>query len=70
MRLAIISNIHGNLEAFRQVLKDISRQNVDTRYFLGDAISYGPESDGCVRLLKKESIPCILGNHNQAGTSS
>ena len=66
MRFAIISDIHGNLEAFRQVLKDISRQNIDGCYFLGDAISYGPESDRCVRLLQKENIPCILGNHELA----
>ena len=66
MSLAIISDIHGNLEAFRQVLKDISRQNVERCYFLGDAISYGPEPDRCVRLLREENIPCILGNHELA----
>jgi predicted phosphodiesterase len=66
MSLAIISDIHGNLEAFRQVLKDISSQNVEGCYFLGDAISYGPEPDRCVRLLQKENIPCILGNHELA----
>ncbi|MFP4429385.1 MAG: metallophosphoesterase family protein [Desulfovermiculus sp.] len=66
MSLAIISDIHGNLEAFRQVLKDISRQNVEGCYFLGDAISYGPQPDRCVRLLQEENIPCILGNHELA----
>ncbi|MFW6142851.1 MAG: metallophosphoesterase family protein [Desulfovermiculus sp.] len=66
MSLAIISDIHGNLEAFRQVLKDISRQNVEGCYFLGDAISYGPQPDHCVRLLQEENIPCILGNHELA----
>ncbi|MFP4049905.1 MAG: metallophosphoesterase family protein, partial [Desulfovermiculus sp.] len=66
MSLAIISDIHGNLEAFRQVLKDISRQNAEGCYFLGDAISYGPQPDRCVRLLQEENIPCILGNHELA----
>ncbi|MFW6106122.1 MAG: metallophosphoesterase family protein [Desulfovermiculus sp.] len=66
MSLAIISDIHGNLEAFRQVLKDISRQNVEGCFFLGDAISYGPQPDSCVRLLQEENIPCILGNHELA----
>ncbi len=66
MRLAIISDIHGNLEAFHQVLRDISSQKVEGCYFLGDAISYGPQPDRCVRLLQEENIPCILGNHELA----
>ncbi|MFO7878098.1 MAG: metallophosphoesterase family protein [Desulfovermiculus sp.] len=66
MSLAIISDIHGNLEAFHQVLRDISNQNVERCYFLGDAISYGPEPDRCVRLLQDQNIPCILGNHELA----
>lgn len=67
MSLALISDIHGNLEAFHQVLQDISRQDdIQACYFLGDAISYGPEPDACVRLLKEQQIPCILGNHELA----
>ena len=67
MRLALFSDIHGNLEAFKQVLLDISRQrDIAGCYFLGDAISYGPEPDACVKLLQKEQIPCILGNHELA----
>ncbi|MFP4672167.1 MAG: metallophosphoesterase family protein [Desulfohalobiaceae bacterium] len=66
MRLAIISDIHGNLEAFRQVLQDIRELDVQGCYFLGDAISYGPEPERCVRLLQEEQIPCILGNHELA----
>ncbi|MFO8032505.1 MAG: metallophosphoesterase family protein, partial [Desulfohalobiaceae bacterium] len=67
MRLALISDIHGNLEAFQQVLQDISRQDdIQACYFLGDAISYGPEPEACLRLLQEQQIPCILGNHELA----
>lgn len=66
MRFAIFSDIHGNIEAFRRVLEDISLQNIRACYFLGDAISYGPEPDLCVRLLQDKDICCILGNHELA----
>lgn len=66
MRWAVFSDIHGNIEAFEQVLKDVALQEVRGCYFLGDAISYGPEPEACVQLLKKQNIPCILGNHELA----
>lgn len=68
MRIAVFSDIHGNIEAFRQVLKDISSRNIHVCYFLGDAISYGPEPELCVRLLHDRGIPCVLGNHELALT--
>lgn len=66
VRFAIVSDIHGNIEAFRQVLEDVSQQDIQSCYFLGDAISYGPEPDQCVKLLQEKNIPCILGNHELA----
>ncbi len=66
MRLAILSDIHGNIEAFKEVLRDVTAQNVQGCYFLGDAISYGPEPDRVLRLLQRLNIPCVLGNHELA----
>jgi predicted phosphodiesterase len=66
VRFAIFSDIHGNIEAFKQVLADISHQDIQACYFLGDAISYGPEPDQCVKLLQETGISCILGNHELA----
>ncbi|MFP4084060.1 MAG: metallophosphoesterase family protein [Desulfonatronovibrio sp.] len=66
MRIAVFSDIHGNIEAFRQVLRDADSRNVQACYFLGDAISYGPEPELCVRLLHDKDIPCVLGNHELA----
>jgi predicted phosphodiesterase len=63
MRLAIISDIHGNLEAFRQVLADIDRAQVDDIVCLGDCIGYGPEPEEVVGLIRERGIPCVLGNH-------
>lgn len=66
MTIALLSDIHGNLEAFERVLEDVDRMNPSRVLYLGDAVSYGPEPDGSVRLLAQEDIPCILGNHELA----
>jgi len=66
MRLAIISDIHGNLEAFRQVLKDMDASSVDDVVCLGDSIGYGPDPEEVVRLLRRRNIASVMGNHELA----
>jgi predicted phosphodiesterase len=63
MRLAVISDIHGNLEAFREVLADIDRSRIDSVLCLGDNIGYGPEPEAVLRLLRERQIPSVKGNH-------
>ena len=63
MRLAVVSDIHGNLEAFKQVLLDIDRSKVDGVLCLGDCIGYGPEPDQVVSLVRRKNIPSVMGNH-------
>jgi predicted phosphodiesterase len=66
MRIAIISDIHGNFEAFQQVLKDIEKSSIDAVISLGDNIGYGPEPDRVIRLIQDRHIPTVLGNHELA----
>ena len=66
MRLAIISDIHGNLEAFRAVMADIDQNRVDGLACLGDNIGYGPDSEEVVKLICERDIPCVMGNHELA----
>jgi len=66
MRLALISDIHGNMEALTSVLSDIDSRNVDMIASLGDAIGYGPEPNQAIALLQERNIPAILGNHELA----
>jgi len=66
MRVAVISDIHSNLEAFRQVLTDIDQSGVDRVVCLGDNVGYGPEPEGVVNLIRDQDIPCVLGNHELA----
>ena len=63
MRLAVVSDIHGNLEAFKEVLLDIDRSKVDGVVCLGDCIGYGPEPDQVVSLVRRRNIPSVMGNH-------
>lgn len=62
MRLALISDIHGNAIAFRAVLDQLDRHAIDQIICLGDAIATGPQPAECVELLRQRQIPTIMGN--------
>ena len=64
MKRAIVSDIHGNLEALEAVLADIDSQGVDEVVCLGDVIGYGPNPCECIDRVMNFSV-CILGNHDQ-----
>lgn len=66
MKLAVISDIHGNLDAFHRVLFDIDNSNIDAVVCLGDNIGYGPEPDQVVALIRERNIPSVMGNHELA----
>ncbi len=66
MRIAVLSDIHGNLEAFESVLDDIARRRADTIVSLGDNVGYGADSEAVVRLLVSRGIISVLGNHELA----
>jgi len=64
-RLALISDIHGNLPALRAVLADIDgRANIDAIYHLGDLTGYAPWPNEVVSLLRERAIPGISGNYD------
>lgn len=66
MKRAVISDIHGNLEALQAVLHDIDSQQVDEIVCLGDIIGYGPNPCECLDLVIQRAKWTILGNHDQA----
>jgi predicted phosphodiesterase len=66
VKRALISDIHGNLEALEAVLKDINEVSVDEIYCLGDIIGYGPNPCECLDLVMARCKATILGNHDQA----
>ncbi|MFQ5731939.1 MAG: metallophosphoesterase family protein [Planctomycetaceae bacterium] len=62
---AIISDIHGNLEALQEVLADIKSQDIEEVYCLGDIVGYGPNPRECIELVRESCAICLLGNHDQ-----
>lgn len=60
---AIISDIHGNLEALQAVLADIARHGVKEIICLGDIVGYGPNPRECVDLAMQWTV-VLLGNHD------
>ena len=66
MRIAVMSDIHGNFEALEAVLLDIDHSEIDRIVNLGDSIGYGPEPEDVLNLIEKRNIVNILGNHEQA----
>jgi predicted phosphodiesterase len=65
VKRAIISDIHGNIEAFQAILEDIDSQGVDAIVCLGDIVGYGPNPCECIRLVQDRCSVVILGNHDQ-----
>lgn len=63
---AIISDIHGNLEALRAVCDDIDHLGIREVYCLGDVVGYGPQPRECLDIVKSIAKFSILGNHEEA----
>ncbi|ATP40627.1 metallophosphatase family protein [Solibacillus sp. R5-41] len=61
-KIAIISDIHGNLTALEAVLKDIEKRGVDKIFCLGDLVGKGPRGSECIKLVRKHCDKVIYGN--------
>jgi predicted phosphodiesterase len=66
VRRALISDIHGNLEALQAVFGDIAARKVDEVVCLGDIIGYGPNPCECLDLVIRRCKTTVKGNHDQA----
>ena len=62
MKIAIISDIHGNLEALRATIQDIQKRNVDKIICLGHIIAKGIHSKECIKIIKEKCTTVIQGN--------
>jgi putative phosphoesterase len=68
MRVALISDIHGNVGALDAVLADIQKQRVDRVVCLGD-ICFGPQASECLARIRDLGCPVILGNWDAWSTT-
>jgi predicted phosphodiesterase len=64
MRVAIVSDIHGNRQAFEAVLDAIEQSECEELWCLGDLVGYGAEPDACVELARRHASICLAGNHD------
>lgn len=69
MKVAIISDIHGNMQALKAVLADIKKENCDKIWCLGDLAMAGPEPDEAIKLLlelyNEGKLEIIQGNTDE-----
>jgi predicted phosphodiesterase len=70
MRIAIVSDIHGNRHAFEAVLDSISATDCQELWCLGDLVGYGAEPDACVELAREHATICLAGNHDLGVTGA
>lgn len=61
--IAILSDIHGNIDALSAVLADVVEQRCFAIFCLGDTIGYGPEPAACVKLAREYAAINLMGNH-------
>lgn len=66
MKIAIISDIHSNLEAFKEALAGVEKERVDEIVCLGDIVGYGSNPNECVDLVREITPHVLLGNHDEA----
>jgi predicted phosphodiesterase len=66
MRLAIISDIHGNIQALEAVLAKADEYEVDEIVCLGDVVGYGGNPNECCELLRERCSATLMGNHDAA----
>lgn len=65
MKLALFSDIHGNLPALEAVLADIEAHRVDVLYCLGDLVNFAPWPNEVIDRLRARHVPVVQGNHDQ-----
>jgi diadenosine tetraphosphatase ApaH/serine/threonine PP2A family protein phosphatase len=66
MRIAVVADVHANLEAFQAVLAHAG--DLDELWSLGDIVGYGPDPGACITLLHTYPHIAIAGNHDYAAT--
>jgi predicted phosphodiesterase len=66
MRVAVISDVHGNLHALESVLEALDADPVDALWCLGDIVGYGPKPNECCDLVRERAAVSLCGNHDLA----
>jgi predicted phosphodiesterase len=65
MRLAVLADVHGNVQALEAVLEHAQKQNVDQIIIAGDLINYLADSRACWDVVMSLNLPVLRGNHER-----
>lgn len=66
MRVAVVSDIHGNLHALEAVLAELEQEAPDEVWCLGDLVGYGARPNECCAAIEARASVCLAGNHDLA----
>ena len=64
LKIALLSDVHGNLPALAAVLDDVDAAGPDRIWCLGDLVGYGAQPDGCVETARERCDVNLAGNHD------
>ena len=70
MRFAVLSDIHGNLEALQAVLVDARQHHCTHFVCLGDIVGYNADPSACLRIVRELDCPTVKGNHDEQASLS
>jgi predicted phosphodiesterase len=66
LKLALVSDLHGNLEALDAVLRDLDHASPGASLVCaGDVVGYGPDPEACIGRLQERGALCVMGNHEE-----
>ncbi len=68
MRIAVLSDIHGNLQALEAVLEALAPRGIDRYLVAGDVVGYGADPVACVERVRSLGATVVAGNHDRAVT--
>src|SRR2546423_10251917 len=66
MRVAVLSDIHGNLSALEAVFAALEADRPDEVWCLGDLVGYGARPNECCSAIEARASICLAGNHDLA----
>jgi predicted phosphodiesterase len=64
LRVAVISDVHSNLQALEAVLEHAEREGSEELWCLGDVVGYGGKPSECLALVRERTAICLGGNHD------